>query len=582
MSTPILLRQASTLLRAVVAHVADDPVVFAMQVSRRLPARVSRAAGAVLAAAPGPVARASSAWLSGDVESARQYVRARVASPQQARMLGEIALSLGDRRTAAASARAAKSSAGDRLAARVLWHEGHMTDAVQTAPAGRLRDRLESERRTFHSGWRPKTRRARAPTPRSLPQTDVLFSLTNSLPHTQSGYTLRTHAILRATREAGVSVLAANRTGYPTTVGTLVRRDRARIDGIDYLFDVPSRLGATQESRLDQQAAFVARVARTTNAQVIHTTTHFTNGLAVSAAAQDAGVPWIYEVRGSLEDTWASSRGDQSDETAARSSERFRLFRQREAQVAAAADAVITLGHTMADELVGRGVEREKILVAPNSVGREVLTADWQGAPATVREEIGLPRAGVWVGTAASIVGYEGLDVLVDAVIEARADGEDIRLLIAGDGVELPALRSRARELGEAAVFAGRVPTSRALRCVQALDVCVVPRRDVSVCRKITPLKPVEAAGLGRAVILSDLPALREALPADARRLVQAGSVADLARVLVDLAKDPDERSRLGAEARSYVETNRTWATVGAAYRSVYEGVGVSMRGGSA
>src|SRR5699024_8589760 len=127
----------------------------------------------------------------------------------------------------------------------------------------------------------------------------------------------------------------------------------------------------------------------------------------------------------------------------------------------------------------------------------------------------------------------------------------------------LPALRTRAKVLGEAAVFTGRVSTACALRTIQALDVCVVPRRDVSVCRKITPLKPVEAAGLGRAVVLSDLPALREALPAGARRLVTAGSVTDLEQVLVELAQDPDERLRLGADARSYVEANRTWATVG-------------------
>lgn len=582
MSTPVLLRQASTLLRAVIAHITDDPVVFAMQVSRRLPARASRAAGRLLAPLPGPVARAASSWLGGDIDGARQYVRARAVSRRQARVLGEIALSLGDRRTAADAARVARSSAGDRLASRILWYEGRMTEAVETAPAGRLRDRLESERRTFQGDWRPTLRTESSAIPRHLPPTDVLFALTNSLPFTQSGYTLRTHAVLRAVRDAGVRTLAANRPGYPTTIGTLIRQDRARIDGIDYLFDVPARLGATQESRLDQQAVFLARVAQATGAQVIHTTTHFTNGLAAGAAARDAGLPWIYEVRGSLEDTWASSRGDQSDEAKARSSERFRRFRQREAQVASAADAVITLGHTMADELVSRGVDREKILVAPNSVGHDVLTSDWQADSATVREDIGLPRAGVWVGTAASIVGYEGLDVLVDAVIEARAGGADLRLLIAGDGVELPALRTRARGLGEAAVFTGRVPTARALRVIQALDVCVVPRRDVSVCRKITPLKPVEAAGLGRAVVLSDLPALREALPTGARRLVTAGSVTELAQVLVELAHDPDERSRLGADARSYVEANRTWSTVGAAYRSVYEGVGVSMSGGSA
>ena len=580
MSSSILLRQVATLLRTAVDHISDDPVVFAMQVARLLPSSVPRTAGRALSFLPGPVAKASTAWLRGDVSAASEYVRARAHSSHQALILGELALSLGDRATAARGAKVnGHTAAGRRLAARIEWNAGRMSEAVNIAPAGRMRERLTSELRTFQPEWKPiGTTPGAAPMPRGLPRVDVLFALTNSMPHTQSGYTLRSHAVLGAVRDAGARVVGANRTGYPTSVGRPLLRDRARVDGIDYLFDIPPRLGRTPEDRLEQQANFLIRVASATGAQVIHTTTHFTNGLAAQAAATALSVPWVYEVRGSLEDTWATSRGE--DEVVARKSERFTLFRAREAQVAAEADHVITLGRTMAEELVGRGVAPEKILVAPNSVGSEILDADWRVEPASVRDELGLPRQGVWVGTAASIVGYEGLDVLVDAVAMARESGADIRLLIVGDGVELPTLRLRAQTLGEAAVFTGRLPSARARRHVQALDIFVVPRKDVAVCRMITPLKPVEAGGLGRAVVLSDLPALTEALPADAQRTVEAGSSESLAGVLVNLATDSGERGGLGCAARRYVEENRTWASLGHTYRRVYEGLGVSMRGG--
>ena len=55
----------------------------------------------------------------------------------------------------------------------------------------------------------------------------------------------------------------------------------------------------------------------------------------------------------------------------------------------------------------------------------------------------------------------------------------------------------------------GRVP-GRLRRWVQSLDVVAVPRRDVEVARTVTPQKPIEAMALGRPVIVSDLPALRE------------------------------------------------------------------------
>lgn len=582
MSTPILARQVITLCRVVADHATHDPVVFGIQIFRRLPAGASRVAGALLAVVPGTAAAAAASWLTGDVSRAREYATARPAGRFQSRVLGELALSMGDRRTAIERAGdVAGTHGGQLLEARIRWHEGRMSDAVASAPAGRMKDRLAAELRVFQPEWEPKTSAdGAAPTPRGLPHASVLFCLTNSLPHTQSGYTLRTHAVLTAVADAGVPVMGADRTGYPTDIGRPVLQDRVQIDGIDYLFDIPARLGNTLDERLEQQTSFLMRTARGSRAQAIHTTTHFTNGLVARAAARELGLPWIYEVRGSLEDTWASSRGDENDELAARRSERFRLFRQRETDIARSADAVITLGLTMADELAGRGVDRNRMLVAPNSVSGGLLSADWREDPASVRESLGLPRGGVWVGTAASIVSYEGLDTLVDAVICARSSGVDLRVLIVGDGAELPALKERAAKLGDAAVFTGRVLPERAQEYVLALDIFAVPRKDVAVCRKITPLKPVEAGGLGRAVVVSDLPALTEALPKEARKVFAAEQVEDLTRTLVALADDPDERQRLGSAARRFVEENRTWTALGERYRRMYEDLGVRVKGG--
>ena len=169
------------------------------------------------------------------------------------------------------------------------------------------------------------------------------------------------------------------------------------------------------------------------------------------------GLPWVYEVRGVLEETWAAGGPLRPIAQARRASQRFALMRAKEIEVATAADAVITLGETMREHLIAGGVPAEKITLIPNSVSEAVVNADVSRTPAEVRAGLGLPKDGIWVGTAASIVGYEGLDDLVDAVILARAEGTDLRLLIAGDGVALPELRERAQLLGDNAVFTGRV-----------------------------------------------------------------------------------------------------------------------------
>src|SRR5699024_4934981 len=104
--------------------------------------------------------------------------------------------------------------------------------------------------------------------------------------------------------------------------------------------------------------------------------THYVNGLATGAAAAAAGVPWVYEVRGVLEETWAAAGASPAERAARRDSQRFARMRAKEIEVAKAADAVITLGETMRDHLVAGGVPEETITLIPNSVSEAVVDAD--------------------------------------------------------------------------------------------------------------------------------------------------------------------------------------------------------------
>ncbi|MCT1656926.1 glycosyltransferase family 4 protein [Brevibacterium luteolum] len=578
MNISFVCRQFVTLARVLIEHMGSDPVFFGVQVSRRLSGSVSTAVGRGLNIVPASVARTAGKWLTGDTAGAEADLQNRLAAGKtdkvSSRLYSEFALSLRmlhEAETFAEHVRNAKTARS--LRARIAWQKGDMSGAVMISERGRLHSRLKSEQKLFERNWLPAPP-AQIPRFRA-PKTNVMHLLTNSLPHTQSGYTLRSHYVLKAVQSHGLQVLAGTRTGYPVSVGGFSWRDRETVDGVTYLRDIPWDQGRTATRRVEKQAAFAAAVAVASRAEVLHTTTHFVNGLATAAAAKKLGLPWVYEVRGALEETWAASATSPTERLLARSSERFEFFRARETEVARRADRVVTLGATMARELVKRGVPEERILVAPNAVSEDLLKHDIHRPTDVVRREKGLPENGVWVGTAASIVGYEGLDVLIDAVAEARREGADLRLLIVGDGVELPMLKQRAASLGEAVVFTGRLPQRMAHELITALDIFAVPRRNDPVCSLVTPLKPVEAAGLGRPVVLSDLPALTEALPSRARSAITAGSVPRWAEELTRLALDADARLEMGQAGRTFVKEHRTWDSVGHAYTKMYSELGV-------
>ena len=175
-----------------------------------------------------------------------------------------------------------------------------------------------------------------------------------------------------------------------------------------YHRDLPATLASGFDERLQQQADRLLELALLVRPAVLHTTTHFVNGLVAATVATALGIPWVYEVRGQLADTWASTRGPD-----ARSSQRYELFRERETAVMHQADAVATLGATMMGDILSQGLSPEKVLLLPNAVGDSFLTEPH--APREARLRLGLPQEGTFIGTVSSLVDYEGLDDLLRA-----------------------------------------------------------------------------------------------------------------------------------------------------------------------
>ncbi|WP_341394771.1 glycosyltransferase family 4 protein [Arthrobacter sp. G119Y2] len=559
---PTLLRNLSLAGGTAVEHLGDDPVVLALQISRRLPPRILRPLLKAAARIPGQGTPASLvALLSGN----KHRLEANLRSCAQGSASDGRRLWMADLATAAGLPEAAAElldgvrpeTAGRRgTAARLHWYNGDMAGAVDALDGGSAREsaqqrRLAAEARVF-DGWQP----ALAPVPEYRPQPrTVLHVLTNSLPHTQSGYAQRTHSILKAQLELGWDVHAVTRLGYPVQVGKLAARDTDVIDGVAYHRLLPAKMPFGMDRRLQRQAEDMLALALTLRPAVLHTTTHFTNGLVTAAVAEALGIPWVYEVRGQLADTWASTRSD-----AARSSRRYLDFKACEARVMKRASLVPTLGTVMAEEIEAAGVDPAKLVLLPNAVGEYYLNEPL--APSAARRELGLPETGQIIGTVSSLVDYEGLDDLLRAFALLAPKHPRLTCLIAGDGSSAPGLKALAAELGidRRVLFPGRVSRESAHLYHQALDVFVVPRKDLNVTRAVTPLKPVEAMACCTPVVASSLPALRELVNDGGNgALVPAEDPDALAASLDRLLGDPDLLERLGRNGRRFVLDTRTW-----------------------
>ena len=553
-------------------HVTDDPVRAVTLAWRALPAPLRR-----WLAVAGPYGRAAALWGAGDRRGALTALEARPAR------LAAFSLAV-DQPTVARSALARLSHdnpARPRLAARLAYREGRLSDAVTALDgasgwrAARLRRTLQAEIEMLEPGRISLPARpgagTKAATPATADKGRVLHIVTDALPSTSAGYTVRTQEIALAQRAAGLDPHVVTRIGFPVTAGSVDGRATVSVDGVPYHrllpWVMPGRMDALYETHL----RYAAKLTTELKPAVLHAASNYANAVIALALRDATRLPVVYEVRGFWEDTWLSRHTGTRD---LKLSDRYRLTRALETHCMKSADLVVTLGEAMRDEILERGVDPDKVIIVPNGVSEEFLRPlpDDQGK---LKASLGIKPGEHVVGLVSSLVAHEGIGTLLEAVKILGDRGIPTRALIVGDGPERPALQRQAAALGIDAIFPGRVPMSQVRAYHAVLDAFVVPRTPDRVCQLVTPLKPVEAMASGLPVVVSGVRALSEIVNDKVTGLVSAPlDPAALADALSGLLDSPELRAELGANAREWVARDRTWAHNAARYREAYERLG--------
>jgi glycosyltransferase involved in cell wall biosynthesis len=392
----------------------------------------------------------------------------------------------------------------------------------------------------------------------------VLHFVTNAMPRTNAGYTVRTHRIVLAQRDLGLDPHVVTRLGYPLAQGIRDARELVEVDGIPYHRLLPWLPPGDAVKGVAKAVALASRLAEQVRPAVLHAASNHLNAAVALEVGRRHGLPVVYEVRGFLEDSWLSrSPGNTTDNPF------YRLTRELETRRMHEADAVVTLGEAMREEIVGRGVDAAKVFVVPNAVDEEFLTPLPSGAG--LRRELGIGPGDFVAGLTSSFYSYEGIDTLIDAAAILHERGTPITLLLVGDGPQRPALEERARRGGAKVIFTGRVPMAQVRQYHAVLDVFAVPRRADRVCQLVTPLKPVEAMAGGIPVIASNVKALREIIePGVTGTLTLPEEPEAWANSLHDVIYSPQRRRKIGQAARDQVSAERTWRAVTARYLDAY------------
>ena len=386
----------------------------------------------------------------------------------------------------------------------------------------------------------------------------ILHVLDHSIP-LHSGYTFRTLAILREQRRRGWTTLQLT----TPKQGAGAAREES-VDGLT-LHRTPNsgREGLLAQMRLT--AARIAEVCEAERPDLIHAHSPVLNALPALWVRLQKRLPVVYEMRASWEDA-AVDHG-----TTTEGSLRYRVSRGLETLALKGADQITTICEGLRGDIAARGIAEQKITVIPNAVD---VTNFQFGVPASpeLQARLGLQGSTV-IGFAGSFYGYEGLHLLVDALAQLRRMRPDAVLLLVGGGPQEAALKAQVQAAGlsDAVVFTGRVPHSEVQRYYELIDVLAYPRLPIRLTELVTPLKPLEAMAQGRIFVASNVGGHRELIRhRDTGYLCPAGDATALAQGLADALADQDRWPQMRANARRFVEQERTWTASVARYAEVY------------
>lgn len=227
---------------------------------------------------------------------------------------------------------------------------------------------------------------------------------------------------------------------------------------------------------------------------VVGTSPQFFTACAAYVVAGMKRVPWVFELR----DLWPESIravGAMKESKALDWLEKLELFLYRKA------NAVVSVTNAFRDNLIGRGIDADKIQVVTNGV--DISRFNPREKDAELVRELGLDGKFV-----AGYIGTHGmahaLETLLEAAekLKARPDGDRYRLILLGDGARKADLMQQAKAKNlDNVIFVDSVSKDEVVRYWSLLDVAIIHLRKTELFTTVIPSKLFECMGMGIPVL---------------------------------------------------------------------------------
>lgn len=287
-------------------------------------------------------------------------------------------------------------------------------------------------------------------------------------------------------------------------------------------------------------------------------------GLVGLFAARLAGLPVLLD----YPDAWTPLAIETADISPTGATARVLAVLERIA--ARSADRIVSITSGLTGYIRKLGARQDVDIVANGADHSRFNTST-----DAIREELGLSPNDKVILYAGRLEMWSGVTELVETIrVVAQAD-ERAHFLFVGDGSAAREFRAEAAAVGlsDRVTFVGFQPFWRMPRIIASVDVAIVPFPHTPTTEFCSPVKLFEYMLMGKAVITTDLPGIRESVGEDHVMFVDDLSSDQLSRAIVELLRDDERREALAKSGIEHCLRYHTYEMLAAQFRESMERV---------
>jgi glycosyltransferase involved in cell wall biosynthesis len=202
--------------------------------------------------------------------------------------------------------------------------------------------------------------------------------------------------------------------------------------------------------------------------------------------------------------------------------------------------------------------------VIPNGIDTD-LFCPARESKQKIRRELGIPEAGPVLLTVAALEARKGVQHVIRCLQALSQSHPNIHYLVVGDGPDRGMLEEIAlkENVSDKVIFSGAVQD--VLPYYQAADIFLLLSSGEGF-----PNALLEAWAMELTVIVSKHPPYPDIIPQDCGTMVDETQLTGLTSMIASFLDSPEERQRIGKQARQHVLKENTWNSVATRYLGLF------------